>query len=200
MHFEKFTTYKQMLKTILVDFHAKNPLKMGISKEELRTRLPSADPLMFQAALEEAVKEGEVDAEKDRVRLKNLSRKTDASMEKLEGEIVGTLDKSGLTPPTVSEMAGTLGVHESSLRDILEKLVYEGKVVKVKGDLFFSSRHVEDLKRTVREQLTARKEMLPADFKAVTGLSRKYMIPLLEYLDEIKLTIRMGDKRVLRSS
>ena len=90
-------------------------------------------------------------------------------------------------------------IKEASLRDILEKLVYEGKVVKVKADMYFGAKHVEDLKKLVKEHLTQKKEMLPADFKAVTGLSRKYMIPLLEYLDEIKLTIRTGDKRVLRS-
>jgi selenocysteine-specific elongation factor len=109
------------------------------------------------------------------------------------------LEARGLTPPTTQEMADELRIKERSLRDILEKLVYAGKVVKVKSDMYLAARHMEELKSLVKEELTKRKEMLPADFKAMTGLSRKYMIPLLEYLDEIKLTIRSGDKRVLRS-
>ena len=59
--------YKQTLGSFLQDFHAKNPLKVGISREELRTRLPEVDQQVFQAALEEVVKEGGAEIDKDRV-------------------------------------------------------------------------------------------------------------------------------------
>ncbi len=195
----RFETYKETLKTLLSQFHEKNPLKIGISREELRTRLPDVDPVIFQAALEDAAKAGVAEIEKDRVRLTGGSGKSDESAEKLGGQVAAMLEARGLTPPTTQEMADELHIKERSLRDILEKLVYEGKVVKVKSDMYLAARHIEGLKSLVKEQLTRRKEMLPSDFKEVTGLSRKYMIPLLEYLDEIKLTIRSGDKRVLRS-
>jgi len=195
----RFGTYKETLKALLSQFHEKNPLKIGISREELRTRLPDVDPVIFQAALEDAAKAGDAEIEKDRVRLSGGTGKPDESVGKLAGQIAAMLEARGLTPPTTQEMADELRIKERSLRDVLEKLVYEGKVVKVKSDMYLAARHMEELKSLVKEQLTRRKEMLPADFKEVTGLSRKYMIPLLEYLDEIKLTIRSGDKRVLRS-
>jgi selenocysteine-specific elongation factor len=195
----RFQSYIQLFKGLLTEFHAKNPLKIGISREELRTRLPDVDQQIFQAALEETVKGGDAEIEKDRVRLRTAGGKVDASLEKLEGQIMAVLNARGLTPPTRQELADDLRIKEGSLRDVLERLVYEGKVIKVKADMYFGAKHVEGLKDLVREHLGQKKEMLPADFKAVTGLSRKYMIPLLEYLDEIKLTIRTGDKRVLRS-
>ena len=195
----RIQAYKETLKGLLSQFHEKNPLKIGISREELRTRLPEVDPLVFQTALEDAVKEGEAEIEKDRVRMRTVTGRSDESIERLEGQVARILDARGLMPPTSQELADELRIKERSLKDILEKLVYEGKVVKVKADMYLAARHVEELKRLVREHLTQRKEMLPTDFKAVTGLSRKYTIPLLEYLDEIKLTIRSGDKRVLRS-
>jgi selenocysteine-specific elongation factor len=195
----RFKAYIRLLKDLLTDFHAKNPLKIGMSREELRTRLPEVDQQIFQAALEEAVKAGDAEIEKDRVRLRIAQGRSDASIGKLEGRVVAILDGRGLTPPTRQEIADELRIKESNLKDILEKLVYEGKVVKIKADMYLAAKHVEGLKTLVREHLGQKKEMLPADFKAVTGLSRKYMIPLLEYLDEIKLTIRTGDKRVLRS-
>ncbi len=194
-----FQAYKRTLKTLLSQFHEKNPLKIGISREELRTRLPNVDPVVFQTALEDVVKEGKAEIEKDRVKLRTLSNKSDESIERLGAQVAAILDARGLTPPTNQEIADELHINERNLKDILQKLVYEGKVVKVKSDMYLASRHMEGLKRLVKEHLTQKKEMLPADFKAVTGLSRKYMIPLLEYLDEIKLTIRSGDKRVLRS-
>jgi selenocysteine-specific elongation factor len=194
----RFDGYKQMIKSFLTDFHAKNPLKIGISREELRTRLPEVDQQVFQTALEEVVKEGGAETDKDRVKLPGVARMADESLERLEREIVAALEKSGLTPPLTGELADELRVKEGNLRDMLERLVYGGKVVKVKGDMYFSATRIEELKGTVRDALGQKKEMVPADFKAVLGLSRKYMIPLLEYLDEIKLTIRTGDKRILR--
>jgi len=98
------------------------------------------------------------------------------------------------------ELSGELGVKESNLRDVLEKLVYQGKVAKIKGDLYFHGRAIEELKKKVMDHLQKNKEMLPVDFKAITNVSRKYMIPLLEYFDDTKLTIRVGDKRVLRTT
>jgi selenocysteine-specific elongation factor len=195
----RFQAYKELLKGLLTEFHEKNPLKIGMSREELRTRLPEVDQQIFQAALEETVKAGNAEIEKDRVSLKTAERKQDANIEKLEGRILGLLNSRGLTPPSLQELADELHIKEGNLKDILGKLVYEGKVVKVKADMYCAAKPMEDLKKLVREHLGQKKEMLPADFKAVLGLSRKYMIPLLEYLDEIKLTIRTGDKRVLRS-
>jgi selenocysteine-specific elongation factor len=194
----RFHGYKQMVSSFLDDFHAKNPLKIGISREELRTRLPEVDQQVFQAALEEIVKEGGAEIDKDRVKLPGVSRKVDESLDKLAREIVALLDARGLTPPLTGELADELQIKEGSLRDMLERLVYEGKVVKVKSDMYFSNLRIDELKKTIREELGRKREMVPADFKTILGLSRKYMIPLLEYLDEIKLTIRTGDKRVLR--
>jgi selenocysteine-specific elongation factor len=153
---------------------------------------------VFQAALEEIVKEGGAEIDKDRVKLPGVSRKADESLDKLARDIVAILDTRGLIPPLTGELADELRIKESSLRDVLERLVYEGKVVKVKSDMYFSSLRIDELKKTIREELGRKREMVPADFKTILGLSRKYMIPLLEYLDEIKLTIRTGDKRVLR--
>jgi selenocysteine-specific elongation factor len=196
---ERFVAYKALLGKLLTEFHAKNPLKIGISREELRTRLPEVDQQVFQTALEEMVREGAAEIDKDRVRQRSGAQGPDASIERLEGQILRILDARGLTPPTGTELAGELAVKEGNLRDMFEKLVYEGKMVKIKGDMYVSGTHIEGLKRTVKDYLGRKKEMSPADFKEVLGLSRKYMIPLLEYLDEIKLTIRRGDKRVLRA-
>ncbi len=194
----RFLAYKKLLLALLDEFHTKNPLKIGMSREELRTRLPEAEAHVFQAALEDLVSERTVEIEKDRVKRKSAEQKPDQS--KLETEILGLLATGGLTPPSTAEIAEKLRIKEENVRDVFGKLVYEGKAVKVKGgDMHFSRASIEELKKTVREALSQKKEMSPADLKALLGLSRKYMIPLLEYLDEIKLTIRVGDKRVLRT-
>ena len=195
----KFQEYKKMLNAFLADFHEKNPLKVGMSKEELRSRLPKVDPTVFQTALDELLKDGLIEVEKDRVKIKIAESKKDKDLELLEAQIVKSLLRYGFTPPFVKDLALEMKQPEGRLRDVLGRLVFEGKIVKVKGDFYFHRDVIEDLKQKVRSYLAEKKEMTPSDFKSVLDLSRKYMIPLLEYLDEIKVTIRTGDKRILRS-
>ena len=198
IHIDNFSEYKNRLRALLKEFHQKNPIKVGISKEELRMRLPRVEPAVFQAALDECIAEGAVEVDKDKVREKGAGRAPDKEREGAEEEILGRLRSLALTPPTLKELAAELKKPEKTVRDILERLVFERKVVKTKGDMYFHGEAVEMLKERITSFLKAQKEMTPADFRSMFDLSRKFMIPLLEYLDEIKLTIRVGDKRVLR--
>ena len=200
VHSTHFSNYKARLQALLTDFHAKNPLKVGISKEELRTKLPKVEPHVFQVALEELIKAGQLEAEKDKVLLKGAARPADKSVQEEEEQILKKLQRAGLTPPSLNELSADLNIKEASLRDMLGKLAHEGKVAKIKGDMYFDARVIEALKKKVVDHLEQRKEMMPSDFKNLTGVSRKYMIPLLEYFDETRLTIRSGDKRLLRTA
>ncbi len=200
VHSNYFSDYKVKLHALLVDFHAKNPLKIGISKEELRTRLPKVEPHLFQVALDELIKAGELELEKDKVFLRGAARAADKSVGEQEEQILAKLRRSGLTPPLISELSEEMKIKEGSLRDMLGKLAHEGKVAKIKGDMYFHAGVIDELKKKVTDHLEKHKEMMPSDFKNITGVSRKYMIPLLEYFDETKLTIRSGDKRLLRTA
>ena len=193
-----FDNYKKALLSIIDDFTKKNPLKVGISKEELRTRLPVVDHHIFQSALDECVRNDHIEVEKDKVKVRTTEGIAGKAIGEDESAILKTLLKYGLTPPGIKELSTETGKKEKDLKDILNRLSFERKIVKIKGDMYFHRDAIEDLKQKATAYLTARKEMTPSDFKSVVDVSRKYMIPLLEYLDEIKLTIRAGDKRILR--
>lgn len=199
VHMEKFTEYKKALLRLINDYYAKNPLKVGISREELRMKLPQVEQQIFLAALEECIREGAVITERDKVIAKGARSAQGEDVERLKEMVVKRLHQYGFTPPGLKEFSGEIKKNEQHLKDILEGLVFDGKVIKIKGDMYFHRDIIEDLKRMVVDFLTRKKEMSPSDFKSSLDLSRKYMIPLLEYLDEIKLTIRVGDKRILRS-
>ena len=198
VHMEYFNKYKQNLKQILEDFYRNNPLKVGMSKEELRVRLPAVEPQLFQTALDECIAAGVAAIEKDKVTTKTIEKKVDRDAEILADNVLKKLYAYGLTPPTPKELSLELGKSESQIRDILEKLTYSNKVTRVKGDLYFHREIMERIKEGVVSHLKEKKEMMPTDFRSIFEVSRKYMIPILEHLDEIKLTIRVGDKRVLR--
>lgn len=195
---KRFDAYKESLVSVVKEFAEKNPLKFGISREELRTRLPSVNPSVFQEALDECLKSGNVEAEKDKVKIALSGKSVNTDFSEKEMRIVKVLADSGLTPPGFTELITLVSVKDKDLRDILNRLSFEGKVVKVKGDMYFHHDAIDKFKEKVVSLLSNHSGMTPSDFKSIADLSRKYMIPLLEYLDEIKLTIRVGDKRVLR--
>lgn len=198
IHEERFRLYRKNLLALLRDFQEKNPQKVGMSREELRTRLPRTDTQVFQSALDASVSEGAVEVDKDKVRVKGAKTAEDPALSTLKARALERLKTYGFTPPGFKDFAAELRQSEPYMKDVLQRLVYDGTAVKVSGDLYFHRDTIEELKAQVISYLKEKNEMTPSDFKTVLNLSRKYMIPLLEYLDTIKLTIRLGDKRVLR--
>jgi len=194
-----FNTYKESLLSIVHDYIKQNPLKVGIPKEELRMRLPRVNQGIFQNALDACVRSNKVEVEKDKVKVPAAVGETGNAIREDEEVVLKVLLKYNLTPPGLKELSVETGKKEKDLKDILNRLNFQGKAVKIKGDMYFHRDAIEDLKLKAVSYLKTKKEMTPSDFKSVVDVSRKYMIPLLEYLDEIKLTIRTGDKRILRS-
>jgi selenocysteine-specific elongation factor len=199
LHGRRFEEYRTKLLALLEEFHRLNPQKTGISREELRSRLPKAETVTFQTALEDGVREGIVEVEKDRVRSKGFGTTVNSERSMLEEKILKGLTSAGLTPPSVKELAIEFGTKEAPLKDALERLVFEGKLVKVKGEIYFHRDVMEEVRNQVVTFLGQHGKMAPSDFKGIINVSRKYMIPILEYFDEIKLTIRTGETRILRA-
>ncbi|MCS7280462.1 MAG: selenocysteine-specific translation elongation factor [Desulfobacterota bacterium] len=197
MHEEFVRAYKSKLIEILQEFHERNPLKIGISREELKQRLPKVKDSFFVFVLDALVKEGQLEIEKDRIRHK-LKKPEGMDIDSLEREIISRLHKYDLCAPSISELNQELKHPENMLRDFLERLVYEGKVVKLKKDMYIHPESLERFRTAVVSFLKEKGEASPSEIKSVVNISRKYLIPLLEYLDEVKITIRKGDKRVLR--
>ncbi|MDD3847265.1 MAG: selenocysteine-specific translation elongation factor [Syntrophorhabdaceae bacterium] len=197
LHKRFFDAYQEKIVAFVGEYHKVNPLKIGIPKEELRSRLPATDVQVFQTALDECAASGRIVVEKDRVGSRDHAKGT-GQTDEFEKRVLAALLASGFTPPGLKDLAGTVGVTEKNVRELLERLAFRGGVVKVAQDMFFHRDMIEELKEKATNYLRNHHEMGPSDFKSELNLSRKFLIPLLEYLDQIKLTIRKGDKRVLR--
>lgn len=198
LHATIFRQYEKTLEKELDTFFAKNPQKVGMSKEELRSKLPEAPQAVFHRALMELVSKGTFEVEKDMVKLKRAPEREE--IERLEEKVEELLLESGLMPPSLKELSLSLSLPESYLRDILERLIRKGKILKVRSDMFFHREPFETFKEKCLASLKEKREMGIQDFKQIFDLSRKYLIPLVEYLDSIRLTIRVGEKRILRGN
>jgi selenocysteine-specific elongation factor len=184
----------------LADFHQRFPMKSGLSKEELRTKLPSeVDVKLFQILVNELIGSKDVILERDKLRLSG--HQVSAIDEKgLVGRVEAAVLKGGLQPPSPRELSEEWTEREEEVRAAFEHLVHQGILVKVKGDIYFHRAPFDHLKQELITFLGRHTEITTPQFKEMMKASRKYVIPLIEYFDQIKLTLRLGEKRVLRGS
>jgi selenocysteine-specific elongation factor len=183
---------------LLAAFHRENPLRAGISREELRSRVGQAQERVFAQLLGALESEGLVRSERDQVRLASHAIRLSPEQERVVKALEADFRGAGAAPPAPEEALARHGVKGTEKHELFQVLVSDRTLVRVKESLFF---HAEAL-RTVQDRLVAllhdKKEIGPADFKDLFGVSRKYAIPLMEYFDAQRVTVRVGERRVLR--
>lgn len=181
---------KKLIETVK-EFHNKNPLKPGIQKEELRTAF-SIEQKVFDYIIEktpEIIRDGEY------LRLREF--KTKAVDPSLKERILKEIKKGAFQPPLKEELAEIINIDSRKLDDILRLLNQEGLLERINDSFYISKEsHIELFKR-LKEFFSRKKEMTVADFRDILQTTRKYAIPLLEYLDSRKVTMRVGDVRKL---
>lgn len=180
------------IQSALAAFHKQNPLLPGMSREDLRSRELGGPPAFL---LDVALKSAPVTAEGDLVRLTSHRLMLKGDEEQALGRIEEAFANAGLTVPGAREVLGNCGVDAARARSLLQILLREKRLVKVADDLLFHPSALD----AVRGMLGARRgaRFTVPEFKDWTGVSRKYAIPLLEYLDRERVTRREGDARVI---
>ena len=182
---------------ILAAFHKDNPLRRGLGIEELRSKYPrylGAKLVVF--TLEKLQEEGKVAVEGEFVRLSDFSATLSVEDGELREKLTGYIFERGYEAPTLENVAEALGEEAKALKPVLEYLVGEDIFVRTKEGFFFDKRVMDGFISKVIDLIAERGEVSVADIKELTGLTRKYTIPLLEYLDTNRITTRKGDVRV----
>jgi selenocysteine-specific elongation factor len=185
---------------LLTGFHRENPLKSGLSVEELRGRLQrDLSPRLFQILLQEMLKNNLVRQEESLIRLASHQVSLGGDARTLRRELGEFYRQAGLQAPTSKETLERHGKYPATLvRELLDVMVRDGDLVKVSEDLHYDAQALEQLKEKLVAFIKAEGEIDAPRFKNLTGLTRKFSIPLLEYFDRVKLTLRIGDTRRLR--
>jgi selenocysteine-specific elongation factor len=166
----------------------------GVARELLRTQLPAALPARtYDAILAGLEKRGLVAAAADRVR-KSAAPKTPA-LSPIESAVLAKLEQTGIEPPRPKELPAALGLAEPQVKTALDRLVAAKLAVKVKPDLVMHARTIDDVRKKLLEHLDQHGTIDAQQWKDLTGASRKFTIPLAEYFDAEKLTLRVGDVR-----
>lgn len=180
-------------------YHKQHSLKDGIARGALASgwgrNLP---PKLTHFIAERLVRAGKLQAAGDALALPGHSVTLGAGQEDLRGSLRALYEQGGSTPPTLKEVMEKLGVTARDLDPVLRLLVKDGELIRVDDGLYYARASLEALKEQVRAWFTTHDDLDPAGLRELTGLSRKFAIPLLEYLDTIRLTVRVGNRRILR--
>lgn len=182
----------------LARYHQQNPLRAGMPREELRSTLGAKfPPRLFEAMLEAWQKEGKVAVHGTLVRLPSFQIRLNERQKRLAERVEQVLREAGASPPPPSLIAQQVGAPPNVVQAMLQVLVELGKVVRLEEELFFHREVVENLAQLVRRVIGQKGSLSVGEFRDLTGSSRKFVVPILEYFDSIRLTRRVGDVRVL---
>ncbi|MBU1567123.1 MAG: selenocysteine-specific translation elongation factor [Proteobacteria bacterium] len=191
---------KEMLVAHLVAYHKKNPLQQGIAKEELRTGLGrKIDQKVFQYCLNELIRKGVVVQEESFVRLSEHQVALKADEEQLQKDLSQWYRSKGLSTPTIKETMEQFAEYPPQLvKEMLDLQLRDGQLFKISETLYYTRELIEPVIASVLQYMEKNGEIDAPAFKELIGLTRKFSIPILEYLDRVKITMRIGDKRILR--
>ena len=198
LHRESEERLRSQVQTALEQFHRANPLKPGMSREELRGRAGAAEERIFAHVLTRLVAEGAVWSERDKVRLASHEVRLSSEQQRVVDQVETDFLRAEAAPPSPEEALGRAGVQGDEEHELFQLLVEGKRLVRIKESLFFHARALETIQDKLVALLRERKDIGPGDIKDLLGISRKYAIPLLEYFDGRRVTMRVGERRVLR--
>jgi len=182
----------------LLGFHEAHPEATGIATQALRDRVDRRlRPKVFDALLGQAEEAGRATVVGGEVRHPKAASSALEAEEEVAASVAALLAGQGLAPAGLTELATTLGADARVLRKVLGRLTAEGRVVRLGQDLHFDAAAVERAREQVVAHLREHGTIIAKEARDLTGTSRKYIVPLLEYFDTQGVTERDGDVRTL---
>ncbi len=196
IHGDALTLLMQECLTQAADFHKRDPLKLGMARGVLCAKLA---PKLAHLVIERCIKSGNLVNEGDVLRLKSHSVELGSDDTALREKILTAHKIGGITPPNLKDVLEECKVDAKKATPLVKVLLDEKSLVKVKDGMYYDALALQDIIARVRLWFESHDDLDLAGLKEILGgISRKYLIALLEYFDREKITVRVGDKRQLR--
>jgi selenocysteine-specific elongation factor len=187
---------REKLAATLDAFHKANPLVAGISKEELREKL-GLHQTVLESLLGRLVRDKKVEVSGEQVRLAGRGVELKDEEAKAKEQIERAFAQAGLKVPLMKEVLDKLPVDKARAQKLVTLLLRDRVLVKLSDDLVFHHTALDGLRQLMATQKSKTPKIDVPTFKDLIGVTRKYAIPLLEYLDQQRVTRRVGDERII---
>lgn len=190
--------FKAQIIGFLADFHSSNPLIVGVPREELKERFfGKTGNAYFTFVLNQMENEKKIQIKGSTVSLQGQQLALNPEQDQAKKDILQLIKRKGLQPPTLEELLETLPYNHSQVRDVYYFLLQQGELIRVSDNIVLSPGRITFLQSQLKESFPSGHTFTVPEFKDLFGISRKYAIPFLEFLDRKRITRRIGDKRVV---
>jgi selenocysteine-specific elongation factor len=194
MHSDTLAGLQERAEDLLREFQTANPFRWGTSRGELKSRLAKKlPPVVFERVLEELTRQGRVTVREDHLRLGGEGLDLSPELAERISQVSTRLEDGGVSPPTVKDLSTDL---KFPAGEVLEYLTFEGEAVKVTPELYLGHKHFQKLTDWLESFFQEHESLEVSQLRSTWGMTRKYSVPVLEYLDREGWTLRQGDVRV----
>ncbi|HRU42049.1 MAG TPA: SelB C-terminal domain-containing protein, partial [Candidatus Diapherotrites archaeon] len=198
LHVKYLRDVETKLTELLESYHRRNPLKSGISKEELRTKVfEGMKPRLADMVFGYFEACGIIRLESQYAALSGFKVQFNKQQEHIRDTILQEYKKNRFNPPRLSELAAANRLNINQCQEVYIALIEMGELVKLDEDIAFSKDAYNEAAELLRKYIKDNGSIQLGQFRDLLGTSRKYAMALLDYFDQNKITKRIGDNRVL---
>jgi selenocysteine-specific elongation factor len=196
VHRTAFERLKALTSGALTLFHEQEPLKPGISKAELKNRVANdLSASLFDKALQDLEQNGVIEKIQQWIRLSGYRIRLDPTDQKLADKIEKQHLDALFQPPDLSELSKTLGANPAAIRKIIDAMIGQNTLIATGKDINFHQKALKEAGKRLIE--TGKSEISVSEFRELVNTSRKYALPLLTLLDDLGMTERVADIRLV---
>jgi len=197
LHVDMFRELDERIKTTLARLHDQFPLMSTHDRQKVQSQLDYVgDDQLVQAAVDRLIQQKQIAGDLRRIALANFKPKLSGNLRKLKDKLVAAYQEARFQPPDPASFAGAAGGHAANLNDLFEVCIAEGLLVRIASDIYLHADAEADMRRRITEKLKSSPGLTVAEIRDLLGTTRKFAVPLCEYLDAAGVTQREGDLRV----
>jgi len=199
IHMDYYNYIKSMILNHLEQYHKRFPLRIGVLKEEIRSKyLNNAKPLVGEKLIDLLIKEGCIEQRNESLCLKGFEIKYDERQKRIKEDIIDIFREASFSTPKKEELINKMAyVDEKEVEEVFGSLINSGEIIKLSEDIYLYKENIEKAIALLKEYLDENGFVTVAQFRDILNTNRKTALALLEYFDYLKITKRDGDKRTL---
>jgi selenocysteine-specific elongation factor len=198
LHADMIKELDERIMQALGRLHDQFPLMTSQDRQKVQSQLDYVgDDALVHAAVDRLMKRKQIIGDLRRIARADFKPKLSSNLRKLKDKLVAAYKDARFQPPEPASFAGQAGGNAANLNDLFEVCIAEGYLVRIDADIYLHVDVEAEMRRLMAEKLAAGAGMTVAEIRDLLGTTRKYAVPLCEYLDRVGVTLRQGDLRLL---
>ena len=198
IHIDYFNKLKKAIVEELETFHKKYPLRQGMSKEEIRSKfLKNAKPKVGDRFIDLLIEKGYIEQKMESVYVKGFEIKYNDLQLKIKDDLIKAYKENSFLPPKKEDIFKSLDYDKQEIEQVLNSLISNGELIKINEEVYLHKTNYEKALEILKEYIGKNDSITVAEYRDILNTNRKVALGLLEYFDQLKITKRDGDKRIL---